>query len=69
MGRIFFKMPNCKFMGYPLTLNLFWSMFRIKHGSNKSYYSARVVNQDIVVALDLSNLRDYYDRIVWVRVP
>lgn len=56
-------------MGYPLTLNLFWSMFRIKHGSNKSYYSARVVNQDIVVALDLSNLRDYYDRIVWVRVP
>ena len=58
---------HCEFIGYPLTLDLFRSLFKIEQGSNKSYYSTKVVNGATVVVPDLSNF--YFDRTVWVRVP
>ena len=56
-------------MGYPLTLDLFKSLFKIEQGGNKPYYSAKVVNGVTVVVPDLSDLKYYFVRTVWVRVP
>ena len=56
-------------MGYPLTLDLFRSLFKIEQGGNKSYYLAKVVNGATVVVPDLSDLKYYFDKTVWVRVP
>ena len=59
----------CEFMSYSLTLDLFRSLFKIEQGGNKPYYSAKVVNGATVIVLDLSDLKYYFDRTVWVRVP
>ena len=58
-----------EYMGYPLTLDLFRSLFKIEQGGNKSYYLAKVVNGATVVVPDLSDLKYYFDKTVWVRVP
>lgn len=56
-------------MGYPLTLDLFRSLFKIEQRGNKLHYSAKVMDGTTVVVLDLSDLKYYFDRTIWVKVP
>ena len=60
---------HCEFLGYPFTLDLFRSLFKIEQGGNKPYFSAKAVNGATVVVPDLSDLKYYFDRTAWVRVP
>jgi hypothetical protein len=55
--------------GLPLDSKPFLCCFQNRAWGNKPFYSAKVVNGATVVPPDLQDLRGYFDKTVWVRVP
>ena len=60
---------TCKYMKLPLTLNLFKSLFKLDENKNKPFITFSSINGAMVVYLELNDLKEYKDKIIWVRVP
>ena len=60
---------TCKYMKLPLTLNLFKSLFKIYENKNKPFITFSSKNRAMVVHPELNGLKEYKDKIIWVRVP
>ena len=56
-------------MKLPLTINLFKSLFKLDENKNKPFITFSSINGVMVLYLELNDLKEYKDEIIWVRVP
>ena len=59
---------TCEYMKLPLTLNLFKSLFKFDEKKYKPFITFSLINGAMVVYLELNDLKEYKDKIIWVRV-
>ena len=60
---------TCEYMKLSLTLNLFKSLFKLDENKNKPFITFSSINGAMVVYTELNDLKEYKDKIIWVRVP
>ena len=60
---------TCEYMKLPLSLNLFKSVFKLDENKNKPFITFSSINRAMVVYPELNDLKEYKDKIIWVRVP
>ena len=60
---------TCEYMKLPLTLKLFKSLFKLDENKNKPFITFSSINRAMVVYPELNDLKEYKDKIIWVRVP
>ena len=60
---------TCEYMKLPLTLNLFKSLFKLDENKNTSFITFSSINGAMLVYPGLDDLKEYKDKIIWVRVP
>ena len=58
-----------EYMKLPLTLNLFKSVFKLDENKNMTFITFSSIKGTIVVYPELNDLKEYKDKIIWVRVP
>ena len=51
-----------------LTLNLFKSLFKLDENKNKPFITFSSINGAMVVYPEFNDLKEYKDKIIWVRV-
>ena len=60
---------TCEYMKLPLTLNLFKSPFKLDKNKNRPFINFPSINGATVVNPNFNDLKEYKDKVIWVRVP
>ena len=59
----------CEYMKLSMTLRLFKSLFKLDDLKNKPFITFSSINGSMVIYPELNDLKNYEDKIIWVRVP